>query len=301
MYSNGLDDFRWKFKRSESAEFIDRSLIDKSLIFLEEWIRFFPKESTWVAANHHVPSIVIRLDCTIRDKTIFIYEIEERPAGIGISYCINPQFRLMIEGLRRRWPVIRSLISSNRKESDDRLWLPTIGFEEALQDDCLLLVRTEPSEEDFHIFQDRSVSTLRNKGDKVYGEHMGLWKNVSYRDYELFPWSEGFCLKPKQGSKCKGVHVWKAELNNKGVGISTKTQIRRVIDDFGEMYLQEYLAPMSLEIDGKKLYMNYRIYFGYDLEINSYSCLGGIWVARPNIRIHGASDATIGPLQIKED
>jgi hypothetical protein len=295
-----LKDFNWKFEKSERIEWLTHGNVNKGLELLSQWVNFFPKEFTWVEANYHVPSIIVRLDCVFWDHVLYLYEIEERPAGIGLSYYLNSQFKSKLVGLKRKWPPFKSLISFNRKENDDRLWLQVLDLKEAEKDDCLLLVRAEPSEKDFYVFQNRSVSTLRTKGDKSYGEKMGLWREVSFSDFEEFPWEDGFCLKPKQGSKCKGIHIWNSELKNKVMGVSTRGQIERTINEFEKMYLQEYISPIMFELNRRKLYMNYKIFFGYDPIQGDYICLGGVWVARPSLKIHGATDAVIGLIKIKE-
>ena len=43
-------------------------------------------------------------------------------------------------------------------------------------------------------------------------------------------------------------------------------------------------------------WMMYRVFFGYNLHHGRWECCGGGWVARPNLRIHGASDAICGPI-----
>lgn len=52
------------------------------------------------------------------------------------------------------------------------------------------------------------------------------------------------------------------------------------------MYLQEYIPP--IREDG--LFKIFRIFFGYDPDIKEYAYLGGLSNARPNLRIHGATD-----------
>jgi hypothetical protein len=48
--------------------------------------------------------------------------------------------------LKEKWPDFKSVVSFNRKEGDDFLWIPVIKIEEAKKEDCLLLIRAEPEE-----------------------------------------------------------------------------------------------------------------------------------------------------------
>lgn len=292
---------KWKFEQSLKQEVLPRKAVEQADNFLKQWIKVFPKEKTWVQKNYKIPSFIVRFDCIFQNDLLLVYEIEERPAGIGIASCLNRDFESKLCFLKKKWPEFKSVVSSKRKESDDFLWIPLIEIEEAKKENCLLLIRAEPEENNFHIFQNRSISSLINKGDKSYGEKMNFWKMVDCHDFDKLPWEQGFCLKPKQGSKCRGVHVWNPKLKNKRVGVSTKSQIKKALNYYQEMYVQKYISPLIEPWHGRNLYKTYRIYFGYNPIIKKFECLEGIWLARPNLRIHGASDAVIGPIKIKED
>ncbi|MFA5178563.1 MAG: hypothetical protein WC427_03320 [Candidatus Paceibacterota bacterium] len=301
MISERFFTLKWQFEKSSQQEILPRKAVDQANYFLSQWIKVFPKEKTWVQKKYKIPSLIVRFDCVFRDNLLLVYEIEERPAGIGIAFCLNNDFKKRLCSLKEKWPDFKSVVSFNRKESDDFLWIPVIKIEEAKKEDCLLLIRAEPEEKEFHFFQNRSISSLVNKGDKSYGEKMNFWKPVNCYDFENLPWKQSFCLKPKKGSKCRGIQIWSPELKNKRVGVSTKSQIKKALDYYQEMYLQEYVSPLIEPWHGRNLYKTHRIYFGYNPIIKKYECLEGIWLARPNLRIHGASDAVIGPLKIEEN
>ena len=289
---------KWSFIASVQEEKLSPEIIEQALRFLEPWSRVFPKEDSWSQQNFNVPSLIVRLDCIAKGGQLLIYEVEERPAGIGIATQLNLSFTENLSRIRAQWPQFKSLVSPLRNSCDDFFWLKSISMESAVSNGALLLIRAEPEEEDFHPLVGRSVSSLIVKGDKSYGTSLGLWREVSEEDFDFLPWDRGFCLKPIKGSKCRGIEIWLPKEEKKRVeagGVSTKTRIKRVLENYGKMYLQDFIEPMRSSID-KSLFMAYRIFFGYSPSGNSYKYLGGLWNARPNLKIHGATDTIVGPV-----
>jgi len=290
----------WQINVIREELFFSEAAKERSLEILRRWRAGFRRESSWAQEVLGVPSLIVRLDCFEENGELQVYEVEERPSGIGVSSVINLCFSEKLKNINKRWPQFKSLISSERKAHDDESWLQTIGLDEALKTDDLLLIRAEPEEEKFHQFQSRSVSSLVTKGDKSYGLKIGLWEKVGKEDLFNLPWDEGFCLKPLQNSKCRGVEIYHPTFKKKSGfkkigGISTKTRIGKVLDRHGEMYLQKFLEPNDCPFcPGNKLAL--RVFFGFNIETGEYEFLGGVWNSRPNLKIHGALDTLMGPL-----
>ncbi|HRY82584.1 MAG TPA: hypothetical protein P5232_02705 [Candidatus Moranbacteria bacterium] len=286
----------WRFTTSNVTEIFSKEAEGQAISELNNWKGNFPVEETWVQRTLGIPSLIVRLDCVVKNGKLLIFEIEERPAGIGVTTILNPVFSKKFNNLRNGWPEIKSVVTKERSSCDDYLWTECIPIEVAEKDDCLLLVRAEPEETQFHKFVSRSVSTVITKGDKQYGKEMGLWEEVSITDFYRLPWDSGFCLKPLKGSKCRNVEIWHPIFAKKksGIGgISTKSRIQKVLGSYGKMYLQKFIEPMEKPGD-KSLMMAYRVFFGYDLSIKEYRYLGGAWNARANIKIHGTPDTIMG-------
>lgn len=281
----------WEMKISSHSEIFPEKAINELLKLIENWAKVFPKENTWVQGKFQVPSLFIRIDCIISNGNLFIYEIEERPAGIGICSKINAEFCERLNEIKLKWPEFKLIISPLREKGDDNLWLMPLENDS----DGLVLVRAEPNEKNFHIFQERSVSTVAKKGNKSYGVYLELWKEVS--DVSQLPWNNDFVLKPLAGSKCKDVVIFLAKKDQGIKGYSTRNQVERMMKNNAKMYIQPFFAPMKCPIPQFKEYaMMYRFFFGYDPTTSKYVPLGGAWVARKNLKIHGASDSLSGPL-----
>lgn len=285
----------WEMIISQEEEVFPSWAVEEAQGWIQKWIPVFPREGTWVEKEYKVPSLIVRLDCTIvKEGTLGIYEIEERPAGLGIARAVNSQFASILEELRAEWPEFKVVVSPRRNGSgDDYLWIETCSYQKALKKNNLLLVRAEPWEKEFHLFSSRAVAPVISKGDKLYGVTLGWWKKVSPSDFKSLPWEKGFVLKPLAGSKCRDVEIFHPD-NLKGS--STKTRIRRVLERNGRMYVQDFFLPLDKEVMGENYFMVYRFFFGFSPKKKTYRPLGGIWMARKNLRLHGASDAISGPL-----
>ncbi len=290
---------QWSFITSTHKEMLSPEVIEQALDFLGRWSGVFPKEDSWSQKNFGVPSVIVRLDCVVKEGKMLIYEAEERPAGIGIATQLNLSFTENLSRIRAQWPQFKSLVSPLRESfCDDFLWLKSISMEAALNNGALLLIRAEPEEKDFHPLICRSVSSLLFEGDKSYGISLGLWREVSAEDFDSLPWDTGFCLKPRRGSRCRGIEIWLPNDEKKKVkagGTSTRSRIKRTLETYGKMYLQDFIEPMRSPIS-ENLFMIHRVFFGYSPGSNSYAYLGGLWNARPNLKIHGATDTVIGPV-----
>jgi len=303
----------WEVNVASESVSIQPHLQQDAVRIVEEWQPHFPSEDTWVQTTLGVPSLIVRLDATESDGHLIPYEIEERPSGIGITSVINNSFRQNLDQARAQWPEFEVVVSPERGEvgTDDFLWAPIATPETAKN---LVLLRAEPHENWAHPFQNRAVSTVLTKGDKSYGQDLGLWEKVTQP--EQLDWNKPYTLKPMQGSKAKGVVIWyprsqKEPTKNghyklpiwersKRRGASTKTKILRVLEDNPQgMYRQEYISPLTTTINQQEMWSIFRIFLAFDLGTRSWKNIGGLWLARPNILIHGARDSVMGPLKLE--
>ena len=258
---------------------------------LAKWQKLFAPEQTWVRENLGVPSLLARIDVTIMDEHLMYYEVEERPSGMGVTSIVNQQFAGLLQEISSIWPDFSIVISPLRRGTDDNIWAKNITT--TIPDEGLVLVRAEPEEEAFHHLTARSVSSLQEKGNKSYGLEMGFWSWASNpRDLS---WHLPFTVKPVKGSKTRGVHIWHP---GRLAGSSSRKQIERAFAEYGSMYCQPFLPPIESGIE-EAPWMILRVYYGFHLPSSSWLCLGGCWNARPNLKIHGASDAIFGPVTVE--
>ena len=255
---------------------------------VQKWEKIFPKEANWVQNEFNIPSFIVRAEgVPVGDKFHF-FEIEERPAGIGVVSRFSPSFADKLEQLSGSWPDFKVLVSEDRQGSgDDYLWRKIVTADQVEASD-LLLIRAEPEESEYHRFMSRCVSSLVEKGNKIYGEKLGWWKTV-YNDGDL-PWESPFVIKPCRGSKARGLEIWDPIKKRKGS--STRSKIVRTLSETTGMYCQPLVDP----IEHQEGMMIYRIFYGFDPKTCDWVCLGGCYNIRPNLRIHGAKDAIFGAL-----
>ena len=295
----------WVVQTLSRTVSVSKEATAECLGLLSEWQKVFPGEGTFAQEKFGVPSLLVRLDCVWRKGTgLGVYEIEDPPAGVGITLTLNQQFRTLLSELQKEWPEFFVVVSPRRAKhgGDDHLWIPEISHSEVLKGNRLVLVRADPDELSFHALVSRSVSTVATKGLKSYGRALGLWKALApqevARNPEQLPWEEGFCIKPFQGSKTRGVVIWKPGEKSE----VKKRQVLARIQSPEGAYIQPFIPPMRMRIKGKPYNYIFRIFFGYSPKRKEWIALGGNWDARPapEVLIHGALDTVAGAAILAE-
>jgi hypothetical protein len=281
------------------------------LAYLSDWAKVYPKDpETLVQKNFAVPSVIVRFDYVVSDQGVHVYEIEDRPALIPIGSIINPQFgekiRICIDKIRKNLgrPVSVVVSPSRFENSDDLLHhlLPTPIFDgvyskiEDVPHDHVLIVRSERDEEEYYQFEDRSLSTVSEEGWKGYGVLLGLWKKIYQPDVDF---DSSFVVKPNYGCRSDNVHLFHPNRKSKGKhGFSTRGAVTKAIEEAKVHYIQEYFEPEHHDFLPEDFYLIRRVYFGFDVEINQYECIGGVYMARTCAKVHGASDTVTGSILV---
>lgn len=300
---------------SPAEETMPEAAVEEGKEILARWAGIFPGANTWVAKEHGVPSLFVRLDCVVDSAgRLRIYEIEERPCGMGITMRVNPHFALRLTELKRRWPQFRS-VKSDTRPTDDELWLgEPLSLAEAREHDGLLLVRSRPEEDQFHCLEDRAVSSVSEEGNKSYGETFGWWHPVTARpddepgSFYLEPAIAGpSVIKPRRGTRSRFVSVY--------VPKTEREQLRqRIVFGSGEcqgiaqieklvarqpnraMYCQPLIEPMRLPHQ-PDFNCIYRFFYGFDPEKGQWVPLGGVWMGLDALIVHGTDRTVTGPLR----
>ena len=288
---------QWEIKTIERRLILPENIEVQAKNLLGKWINAFPREETWIQNSVGIPSLLVRFDGVDMDGELGVYEIEERPAGVGHTIMINSSFARNLDSVSKTWPDFDVVISPKRDPADDKLWRNVVSLEDSKG---LAYVRAEPDETEFAQLRSRSVSTISTEGDKSYGVDLGLWKFVD--DPKQFPERESFVLKPMQGSKGKEMVFYIADKNPIPGNSRMKNVCKKLeeqVEKNGGMYLQKLIPPMQSGFD-KYPYMIYRFFFGFNFDTGQWESLGGTYFVRNNVKIHGASDSLSGALVVKK-
>ena len=274
---------------------------------LLQWQDIFPREQTLIQSRYNVPSLFVRFDCSISSEgQVQIYEIQDGPAWVGYTGVANDAFRKIRDRVvQDEWSSLKVLRVETQADKDDDLWLPRADIREALETPGPLIVRDwlprDLSQEQRGLIIGKSVRPVTTHNNKSYGVEFGWWKLVSWEDTSegtLLPWDTEFVLKPRFGFGSRDIMLWRP---NDRSGRATQTQIKRVLKERTQMYLQPFIQPLYMELDGSKYNFIYRPYFIFSGTQRKWIPAHGVWTARPypTFRIHGASDAISGPLRME--
>jgi hypothetical protein len=285
---------------------LPRREADRLTDILHEWQSQVEYEPTYVMRNYGVPCLIARFDGVMDTAGKFqTYEIQGGCGWIGYAGVANNAFKGVRDSLMHEaWPAFK-LLMPPAYHNDDELWLKRISLEEALQSTDPLLIRRwlfhELRPELRAALLERSVISMFDQNDKSYGLALGWWKLVMWQGgkADLLPWDSGFVLKPLKSAGSTNVMIWNPAERR---GRATRTQIETTLERHALMYLQTFIPPMCMDIEGQRYNMMYRPFFGYDPRIKQWTPMHGVWTARPypNLRLHGSSDAISGPLLIGE-
>jgi hypothetical protein len=288
-------------------------------------------EPTFIQTTHNIPTLIGRLDCSVDPETgdIIAYELEDSPSGIGITDKLhgaagNDQFaNNVLEHYQAQLGEIPFLIVTGERThgTDDALVLGEDNYHyEAgsntlpgrLGEDRLVIVKAIPgvpsSLEGYRHLQERTVCTMESEGDKSYGARIGMFNSVlSTKDLISDPQSSELksqVLKRALGSMSMGIRIYldpqdKAIYGKKGT--VTQSKLLRSAEEFiaadGLAYTQEFAAPVRITNDQKRGNMILRVFSliepgngsGPDARV-----IGGLYVARPELIVHGASNSVAG-------
>jgi hypothetical protein len=282
---------------------------------LHEWREIFPKYPKNLAQEaYRVPSVLVRVDYFCSEQFgPRLCEIEERPAGIFVTAEINRRFRGL---LRESFDAISAdlgkplaiVISEGRKgTSDDEEWAnvllkkPVPVFhglpDPALHDNYLWWVRSRRHEEAYYPLREHALSTIALEGNKEYGVTMGLWHPINH--ISDIPFDSGCVLKPKAGSRFETIIITKTDTELRGT--DTLRKAKDAIKEGKVAYWQQFFWPerpkmLNPNIREHDIYMLRRVFFALDPSSREFTCLGGLWMANPTVRIHGGPESLCGPI-----
>lgn len=210
-----------------------------------------------------------------------IYEIEARPAGMGIMCSVFNQrqpFQELIDDLSHQLntrigtkvcPSIAGDSFKKDRRKDTQLFAASIGcnffdtHEMPTTDEYILWVRGGMedelylSPEDLWTLENMALAPVRDHGNKKYLIKMGLAQHIGPNELD---YTHAFCVKPLKGSKTHGIGLWDPT-NKKAPGISSKKRIERLIRESIQPYItQPFISPELVKLDGHIYDVIYRVF-----------------------------------------
>ncbi len=254
-------------------------------------------EVPWWSIRYQLhPSPLIRVDMAPvnvgGNVPAALYEVETRPAGLGVLLSLLPQKKALWQEV---FAHCRGFVRTPESPiQDDQLCAEILGlpFFESIGEvngHRPLWIRSDVLDE----VEDISLVPIREDGDKRYLLRLGLAERISSRDLDF---DQNFAIKPIRGARCTDVQIYlNSQTRKKFAGSATKSQIQRIISGREDQFLvQSFIAPEEINYQDKPSWLIWRIFFGW---INGrYEPVGGLWVARRSLKIHGARDSICGPL-----
>ena len=310
----------WEMKTG-SERSIQKEIVGKLEIFLDEWKKVVWDINCpwWSVENLGIQSPLVRIDMApVDDSNVnvknFVYEVEVRPAGIGLalslfskkkrvkqwrealSICngfVNIQSSIQDDGLAAEILKIPYYYSEDEKISIDRdnppYWIRTNKRKGQLVEDLEKI----------------SLVPIRLDGDKGYLVKLGMAEKLTSRYLcylSQLKWRKPFVVKPLIGTRMVGVEIFLPNFLKKefGQGGSTQTRVKKVIESAKSAKIpyivQKFISPQIEVIDGVRGCTIWRLFFTWEEE--KYKFAGGLWNWRPNIRVHGSSDSVFGTVDL---
>lgn len=320
-----LEDVGWPVNASPVGFHLSEDVVAKGAAIISQAAQASTREPTAVWNIWGVPSLLARLDFTFTgpageevvlghprtnsfaaiDGPLGIYEVEFRPAGFGVSCALDPTFRRRLRDVLGAWPFdFRVVIDPSRKH-DEHAWISlnriTLG-PDVPDDGSFVIVRAEPWQHEYDQLAPRSLSLLTTKGDRSYGEKLGLWRRITSVDELPESGTFPFVVKPLASSKGRGIIGIKHRSNFKVQGFVSRQRglelTTALLAQDGACYVQQYLPGMRLESGGNPTFMALRSFYLYNLRTKQWECIGGFWNLRPHFVVHGASNTVFGPLTL---
>lgn len=300
----------WEVNIGPSKEVPQSTLIELEAFLSGDWLAAIKKEIKkpwWGIERLGIPSPLVRVDISPlvgkgeRATSQGIYEVEVRPAGLGLVLSLDT-FRHSFWREIFRSAGCCGFIKIESTIADDQiaaavLQMPFYEFYEQIPEITPpYWVRTNLRRGSLaETLEKVSLVPISSDGDKSYLLRLGLATMVN-KDTPL-DWNKSFVVKPLIGARMEGVEIYIPSREVKGmVGVSTKSRVLRSMDT-NQTIIQDFIPPLEEEIKGIKGWTIWRLYFGW-LD-GKYKFVGGLWNWRPNIRVHGSSDAVFGLLEIR--
>lgn len=259
------------------------------------------REDTLVGSRFNLPTLVARLDCTVQSGEVIPYELDERPAGIGITANLLGQdfYATMTDHYERIIGEVPMVIADQNEISDDSLVFQVAGLTDSGDSPCL--VRASPVSIAQHPnvseITARSVSSVLLEGDKTYSTIAEGYRAQPVTPNETVDPTTSTVIKPRQGSKAVGVHVYlspKDRATHGKRGIVTASKMNKLLSQDIPQVKEPFAPPIVLrDQNGTVGNMILRVFVLVKPQ-EMPEVIGGAFVIRRELVVHGASNAIAG-------
>lgn len=283
-------------------------------------------EPTLAHSMFGLPSLVVRVDCTINNNQVVPYEMEDSPSGQGITHVLHKEVTGDDFGAKIRnhyqenlgiLPVV--VVSEHRSHgTDDAIVLGdsnyVFGQTGVLPDEVPVIVKAIPgvpeSHREYLHLQDRAVAPLKTEGDKNYAVINGDLTPITDAGELLRDSSEELIsqvLKTKLGSMAMGVSIFLDSKDRKIYGkrgIVSGSRLERDVESYSKhsgALIQPFAPPIQLDNPEGRNNAILRVFVllsNEDGDIKARA-IGGCYVARSELIVHGASNAVGGIVTIE--
>lgn len=262
-----------------------------------------------------IPSPIIRVDMGSSDASGYsvsdrIFEVEERPGGLGSILTLCPEIKPLFEVALSQCD---GFISLGGPIQDDAIAAKILGkpyYDSWQGQSGMYWVRhdtlgrdTQYSPELLLALEQHSVVPVRADGDKSVLIKLGLARPLGayMEEHGDFPWEAGFCVKPEVGTWTQKVHIYHPHWVDKS---SPPKKIRQEVEGKQDGFLLQSLIPPRTIRRGhngsaRTFFEIQRVFLSVD-EKGRYRVAGGITMGTPGLKVHGTSDCYVRRIAIGE-
>jgi hypothetical protein len=301
------------------------NLVAQCTTYLERWKEVFPQEKTFSWVTFNVPALIVRIDFTVEEGSLFIYEIEDSPAGVGLSCELVPGFRKMIEEWSNFLNKEVWVVKNSSLPTDDKWWARVIEWptDEAvlsgMPENVVLAPRLILPNE----WVARAIWPVMHRESKIYLSKMGLAEKVRVGEVEkkVMEGKEkgwpGVVFKGLSGSRGRRVRILLFEealqkareflgssYEPSELGVSCLDSLGKLLHEIEHHWgknviLQRFVWPVRLVVNGQPGFGIYRLFFVFTTLSGTrlgWKFVGGVVNWRRSLRISGADDAILVPI-----